>query len=91
MLRLLRAVAGLILGTVVFAGLLFYLVVGNVAQRLEQPQVYEDRAIGVLARIPSRECGRTSWDGWRRNRTSPPGQYWIGCAPTTPNNSATAT
>ena len=41
MLTLLRAVAGLALGTMVFAGLLFYLVAGNVAQRLEQPRVYK--------------------------------------------------
>ena len=31
---------------------------------------------------PSREYGRISWDGWKRSPTSPPGQYWIGCAPT---------
>ena len=41
MITLLRAVAGLILGTVIFVGLLFYLVVGNVSQRLENPQVYK--------------------------------------------------
>ena len=30
------------------------------------------RAIGVLGQIPSREFGRTSWHGWKRNLTSPP-------------------
>ena len=40
MITLLRAVAGLTLGTVIFAGLLFYLVVVNFSQRLENPQVY---------------------------------------------------
>ena len=37
---LLRVVAGLVLGTVVFAGLFFYLVVTNVTHRLEDPAVY---------------------------------------------------
>ena len=37
---LLRVVAGLALGAVVFAGLFFYLVVTNVTQRLEDPAVY---------------------------------------------------
>ena len=41
MVKFLRAIAGLALGTVIFAGLLFYLVVGNVSQRLENPQVYQ--------------------------------------------------
>ena len=41
MITLLRVVAGLILGTVIFTGLLFYLVLGNVSQRLENPQVYK--------------------------------------------------
>ena len=38
---LLRTVAGLVLGTVIFVGLLFFLVVGTVTQRLENPQVYQ--------------------------------------------------
>ena len=41
MITLLRTLAGLTLGTVIFAGLLFFLVVGNFSQRLENPQVYK--------------------------------------------------
>ena len=41
MLMLLRVLAGLALGTAVFAGLLFLLVVVNFTQRLENPAVYK--------------------------------------------------
>ena len=41
MLTLLRVLAGLALGTAVFAGLFFLLVVVNFTQRLENPQVYK--------------------------------------------------
>lgn len=40
MITLLRALAGLVLGMVVFAGLLYYLVVVNFSQRLDDPEVY---------------------------------------------------
>ena len=40
MATLLRALAGLALGMVVFAGLIYYLVVVNFSQRLEDPDVY---------------------------------------------------
>ena len=40
MAKLLRALAGLLLGIVVFAGLFHYLVVVNVSQRIENPEVY---------------------------------------------------
>ena len=40
MAKLLRALAGLLLGIVVFAGLFYYLVVVNVSQRIENPEVY---------------------------------------------------
>lgn len=40
MATLLRALAGLVLGLVVFAGLIYYLVVVNFSQRLEDPEVY---------------------------------------------------
>ena len=40
MLTLLRALAGLVLGLVVFAGLLYLLVVVNFSQRLVEPDVY---------------------------------------------------
>ena len=40
MLTLLRALAGLILGLVIFAGLLYFLVVVNFSQRLVEPEVY---------------------------------------------------
>jgi hypothetical protein len=40
MVTLLRALAGLVLGMVVFAGLLYSLVVVNFSQRLEDPEVY---------------------------------------------------
>ena len=40
MITLLRALAGLVMGMVVFAGLLYYLVVVNFAQRLDDPEVY---------------------------------------------------
>ena len=50
-----------------------------------------DHAIGVLARIPSRECGRKSWDGWKRNPTSRPGPYWTGCVPTVLGSSVMVT
>ena len=40
MAKLLRALAGLLLGMLVFAGLLYYLVVVNVSQRIENPEVY---------------------------------------------------
>ena len=40
MITLLRALAGLILGMVVFAGLIYHLVVVNFSQRLENPEVY---------------------------------------------------
>ena len=39
-MTLLRALAGLVLGMVVFAGLIYYLVVVNFSQRLEDPEVY---------------------------------------------------
>lgn len=39
-MTLLRALAGLILGMVVFAGLIYFLVVVNFSQRLEDPEVY---------------------------------------------------
>ena len=50
-----------------------------------------DPDIGVLVQTPSGERGRTSWVGWKRNPTSPPGQYWTGCAPTVLTGSATPT
>lgn len=40
-MTLLRAVAGLILGLVIFAGLLYTLVLVNFTQRLEDPEVYK--------------------------------------------------
>ena len=40
MAKLLRALAGILLGIVVFAGLFYYLVVVNVSQRIEDPEVY---------------------------------------------------
>ena len=40
-MTLLRAVAGLILGLVIFAGLLYSLVLVNFTQRLEDPEVYK--------------------------------------------------
>ena len=40
MAKLLRALAGILLGIVVFAGLFHYLVVVNVSQRIEDPEVY---------------------------------------------------
>ena len=40
MITLLRALAGLVLGMVVFAGLLYFLLVVNFSQRLEDPEVY---------------------------------------------------
>ena len=40
MLTLLRALAGLVLGLAVFAGLLYFLVVVNFSQRLVEPEVY---------------------------------------------------
>ena len=40
-MTLLRALAGLILGLVVFGGLIYYLVVVNFSQRLEDPDVYK--------------------------------------------------
>ena len=40
-MTLLRAVAGLILGLVIFAGLLYSLVLVNLTQRLEDPEVYK--------------------------------------------------
>ena len=40
-MTLLRAVAGLILGLVIFAGLLYSLVLVNFSQRLEDPEVYK--------------------------------------------------
>ena len=40
MAKLFRALAGLLLGTIVFAGLFYYLVVVNVSQRIENPEVY---------------------------------------------------
>jgi hypothetical protein len=40
MATLLRALAGLVLGMVVFAGLIYFLVVVNFSQRLEDPEVY---------------------------------------------------
>lgn len=39
-MTLLRALAGLVLGMVVFAGLIYFLVVVNFSQRLEDPEVY---------------------------------------------------
>ena len=42
MATLLRAAAGLVLGMVVFAGLLYLLVVVNFSQRLEDSEVYRD-------------------------------------------------
>ena len=39
-MTVLRALAGLVLGMVIFAGLLYYLVVVNFSQRLEDPEVY---------------------------------------------------
>ena len=39
-MTLVRALAGLVLGLVVFAGLLYFLVVVNFSQRLEDPEVY---------------------------------------------------
>ena len=40
MAKLLRSLAGLLLGIVVFAGLFHYLVVVNVSQRIEDPELY---------------------------------------------------
>ena len=40
MMTVVRALAGLVLGMVVFAGLLYYLLVVNFSQRLEDPEVY---------------------------------------------------
>ena len=40
MAKLLRALAGLLLGIVVFAGLFYYLLVVSVSQRIEDPEVY---------------------------------------------------
>ncbi len=40
MAKLLRVLAGLLVGIVVFAGLFYYLVVVNVSQRVEDPEVY---------------------------------------------------
>ena len=40
MFTLLRALGGLVLGLVVFAGLLYFLIVVNFSQRLEDPEVY---------------------------------------------------
>ena len=40
MAKLLQVLAGILLGIVVFAGLFYYLVVVNVAQRIENPEVY---------------------------------------------------
>ena len=40
MAKLLRALAGLLVGMMVFAGLFYYLVVVNVSQRIENPEVY---------------------------------------------------
>ena len=40
-MTLLRAVAGLILGLVIFAGLLYSLILANFSQRLEDPEVYK--------------------------------------------------
>ncbi len=40
MAKLLRALAGLLLGMMVFAGLFYHLVVVNVSQRIENPEVY---------------------------------------------------
>ncbi len=40
MLTIVRALAGLILGLVIFAGLLYFLVVVNFSQRLAEPEVY---------------------------------------------------
>ena len=40
MITLLRALAGLVLGMVIFAGLIYFLVVVNFSQRLENPEVY---------------------------------------------------
>ena len=39
-MTILRALAGLVLGMVVFAGLIYFLVVVNFSQRLEDPEVY---------------------------------------------------
>ena len=41
MITLLRAIAGLILGLIIFAGLLYSLVLVNFIQRLEDPEVYK--------------------------------------------------
>ena len=40
-MTILRALAGLVLGLVVFAGLIYYLVLVNISQRLDDPEVYE--------------------------------------------------
>ena len=40
MAKLLRVLAGLLLGMAVFAGLFYYLVVVNVSQRIEDPEIY---------------------------------------------------
>ena len=39
-MTIVRALAGLVLGMVIFAGLIYYLVVVNFSQRLEDPEVY---------------------------------------------------
>ena len=39
-MTILRALAGLVLGMIIFAGLLYYLVVVNFSQRLEDPEVH---------------------------------------------------
>ena len=39
-MTIVRALAGLVLGMIVFAGLLYYLLVVNFSQRLEDPEVY---------------------------------------------------
>ena len=43
-MTIVRALAGLVLGMVIFAGLLYYLVLGNFSQRLDDPEVFR-RAI----------------------------------------------
>ena len=45
MAKLLRGLAGLLLGMVVFASLFYYLVVVNVSQRIDDPEIY-NAAIG---------------------------------------------
>ena len=41
-MTILRALGGMVLGLVIFAGLLYFLVVVNFSQRLEDPEVYRD-------------------------------------------------